>query len=174
MEYMYESQNCKAKIKNVNNDVTVSGIIKDLKNKKIKYVAATPPDYRATFSGSGLPFQNQLQAFDNTPNVGEITLDHNNQFIIKLMMPNSYAVGLGSVIVPPTLFLIYDDKTISIKLSEGIPYRHLTYPIQRSGVEFYATQFNLFPIAQDKQLILSRYPQTNNQASDYFGYRPPL
>lgn len=180
METAFESLYCKGKIQKVNNDITVIGILNDhVKNRKIKYIAACPADYRSTWTGSGLPFKDQEQAFDNSPNIGEISLNFDNEFKIQLMLPNSYAVGLGSIIIPPTLYIMYVDeedkhKKITIKLSHGIPYRHLTYPMERKGPEFYATQFKLFPKSQWIQAIESSYPKVNQQYPDYYGARPPL
>jgi hypothetical protein len=175
MENTFESEYCRAKIQRVKNDVTVTGTINDhVIDHKIRYIAAAPPDFKASFTASGLPFQGQEQAFDNTPNSGEIILNNMNEFKIDLMMPNSYGVGLGSVIVPPTLYIMYQNKTITIKLSKGIPYRHITYPMQRAGPEFYDTQFNLFPKSQWVQCVESSYPKINKQWDDYWGPKPPL
>jgi hypothetical protein len=179
METEFVSQYCRAKIQTVNHDIIVQGVINDhVKERKIRYIAAAPADYKNTFSGSGFPFVSQLQAFDSTPNFGDIGLTFQNEFKIKLILPNSYAVGLGSIIVPPTLFIMYynennQEKLISIKLSDGIPYRHITYPIERKGPEFYNTQFYLYPMDQWKQLEKSGYPKINKQYKSYFSQRPP-
>lgn len=175
---------CQYHIQKVNNsDIKVKGIIQDnVQEGKIAYVAATPADYRASFTGSGLPFANQLQAFDNTPNRGEITLGPNNSFEIDLVMPNSYMVGLGSVKVPPTLYIEYLDddnnlQLIPIKISDGIPYRTLTYPMTpraRSGAEFYDSQFYLDVRSQEKILREAAYPRTNTMPANHWGTKPPM
>ena len=51
-------------------------------NNIIYYSAANPPDYRATYTGSGLPFANQHIAFENSPNKGKSDLLDGN-FEIK-------------------------------------------------------------------------------------------
>ncbi len=110
-------------------DLIVTGVIHDnVKDNTIYYIAAAGPDRRASYTGSGLPFANKAQAFEKTSNVGKVILDINNRYNIKLITPNSYLVGLGSVTVPPTLFIHYYDsknvrKNISLKVSESIPYR---------------------------------------------------
>ena len=86
---------CKGEIAIVNSDLELTGQIEEqVKDNAIHYVASAPPDHRASFTGSGLPFANQLQAFDNTPNQGRAVLDNQNTFKLKLIMPNSYMVGL--------------------------------------------------------------------------------
>jgi hypothetical protein len=76
-------------------DIVIKGRIEDqVKDNKIFYIAAAPADHRATFTGSGLPFYNQIQAFEGTPNIGIVEIKQNNTFEIKLMTPNSYNVGL--------------------------------------------------------------------------------
>lgn len=177
----FESQHCRAHIKCFNNhDVTIEGVIHDnVKDDTIYYIAAAPADHRATFTGSGLPFQNQVQAFDNTPNSGKIKLGFSKQFKIDLAFPNAYQTGLGSVTIPPTLYVMYinnnnQSRTVAIKISDGIPYRMLTYPMKRSGPQFYDTQFKLFPMSQWKQLVLSGYPSKNEMEPDFWGHKPPL
>ena len=178
----FQMQYCRGHLiyNSIKNDITVFGTIDDnVRQNTIYYIAATPADHRATFTGSGLPFANQTQAFDNTPNKGKLTLESGNSFQIKLMTPGSYMVGLGSMTIPPTLYILYennngDSRTITIKLSDGIPFRGLTYPMQRSGPEFHNTQFKLYPLDQWKQLVLSGYPQSNKIPEDYWGYKPPM
>lgn len=162
-------------------DINVKGSINEfVKDKKIRYIAACPADYKYTFTGSGLPFQNQLQAFENTPNIGIITLSYNNTFNINLMYPNSYQVGLGSVLLGPTLYLQYYDKNenekiITIKLGNNIPYRNATYPNGRgrNKVGFYDTQFTLVPRTQEQILRSSKYPNQNQTYDNFWGLRPP-
>jgi len=179
----FKTMFCNGQINEISKyDVVVKGRIDDqVKDNKIFYIAASPADHRATFTGSGLPFYNQIQAFDGTPNVGIVEIKSDNTFEIKLMTPNSYTVGLGSVTVPPTLFVEYTDmsgakKNISIKLSEGIPYRTLTYPLTprpRNGATFYDSQFYL-PVRSQEQILLdSSYPKTNIMPDNWFGMKPP-
>ena len=166
------------------NDIKIVGRIDDrLGDKRVYYIAAAPADHRATFTGSGLPFANQLQAFEGTPNVGVVNVNElDNSFEIELMTPNSYMVGLGSVLVPPTLYMEYLDgdrkvRRIAIKVSNGIPYRMLTYPMvprPRSSVQFYDSQFYL-PVRSQEQILLdSGYPLINVMPENHWGLKPPL
>lgn len=183
-ETNFETMFCRGKINIMTNkDLIIRGRIDDtVQGGEIFYAAASPADHRATFTGSGLPFYNQLQAFDNSPNIGYAKLDEKNNFTIQLMVPNSYAVGLGSVIVPPTVYIEYTNgnneaRLITVKVSEGIPFRHLTYPMNpraRMDATFYDSQFGLQVRSQEQILLESAYPKVNKTPSNYFGTKPPL
>jgi hypothetical protein len=166
-----------------NTDMIVYGKLKEfVKNNTIYYLAANPPDYRATYTGSGLPFANQHQAFENTPNKGKVQVI-DGTFEIKIMYPNSYYIGLGTVLVPPTLYLEYyntEGKTrkVSIKLSDGIPYRLLSYPMQntlpRKDAMFYSFGWQM-PVRTQEQVIRdSAYPDKNIMHANFWGLKPPL
>ncbi len=181
---IFDMNDCKVK-ENYKWDMKVTGNINEfVKDKKIKYIAASPADHRSSYTGSGLPYQNQLQAFDNTPNIGIADLTYNNSFTIDLMYPNSYQIGLGSVLQGPTLYIQYHDvnqkeKILSICIGQPIPYRQLTYSDgqytrARKDVTFYDTQFNLKPRSQEDILRSSAYPCDNNMNVDFWGSRPPL
>ena len=161
------------------NDIHVYGkITEPVDSDEVRYIAANPPDYRATFTGSGLPFANQDQAFDNTPNTGYVKLV-DGTFEIHLMYPNSYYIGLGTVMIPPTVYLLYKnrdgvDRRVSIVLSEGIPYRTLTYPSQRGNVGFYEGGWRLPVRTQEEVLRDSRYPSTNYTSPNFWGLKPRM
>lgn len=165
-------------------DIIVQGIIREnVDNNEIYYIASAPPDYRATYTGSGLPFATQEQAFDNSPNFGKVVLT-DNTFDIRLMFPNSYYVGLGTVIVPPTLYIQYvsaitkEKRNITIKLSDGIPYRMLSYPIEhtraRTDAMFYKDGWEMPVRTQEQILRDSGYPSVNKMHSNFWGLKPPL
>jgi hypothetical protein len=166
--------------------LVVSGKIKDdVKDNKLHFMAAAPPDYRASYSGSALPFTSQLQAFDNTPNRGIVKVSPTGEFTISLMTPNAYYVGLTTVYVPPMLFLEYatpngDRRNINIRLSDGIPYRSLTWPgpgqntTPRGNAMFYGTQFSLPVRSQEQILRDSAYPAKNHMEPTFWGLKPPL
>lgn len=166
-----------------NKDMVLYGKLKEaVKNNVIYYYAANPPDYRATYTGSGLPFANHQQAFENTPNKGKVNVV-NDTFEIQLMYPNSYYVGLGTVLIPPTVFIEYETRqghtrVIDIKLSDGIPYRLLTYPMQytmaRKDAMFYSHGWKLPVRTQEQVLRDSAYPQFNKMYSNFWGLKPPL
>lgn len=182
----FETIYCSGSIVDVDGDardIRVMGRIQEpVKDNRIYYIAAAPPDYRATFTGSGLPFASQQQAFENTPNTGSAELTIDNRFDIALMFPNSYYVSLGSVIVPPTLFLEYtttdgQKRHLSIKISDGIPYRMLTYPAQftraRQDPSFYAGGWQMPVRTQEQILRDAAYPATNKMAPNFWGLKPP-
>lgn len=160
-------------------DVIVRGRVHDnIKGGVIHYLAAAPIGRNASFSGSGLPFANAEQAFHNTPNKGTLELKMNNTFEIVLAVPNSYYVGLGTVLVPPSLFLSYENgietKKIKVKLCEPVPYRMLSYPMSetyaRNGSRFYAGGFEL-PVRTQEQILLdSAYPSVEHK--DFWGLKP--
>lgn len=190
MASRFENAYCSGTISNDENYdsqlVVKLRIMDPIKDGKVFYIAAAPPDYRATFSGSGLPFATQVQAFQNTPNKGTVEVSGSAQECeINLMTPNSYYVGLGTVYVPPTLYIEYitdndQKRNISIKLSDGIPYRSLTHPgpgqntAVRANPMFYATQFGLPVRSQEQVLRDSAYPRENKMAPDFWGLKPPL
>jgi hypothetical protein len=167
-------------------DITIIGTLKEpILEDIIYYIAASPPDYRTTYTGSALPFANQSQAFDNTPNKGTVRVQ-GGQFKLDLMYPNSYMVGLGSVTVPPMVHLEYkllsgQKRNVSIKISDGIPYRSLTYPTGGDGncarrdATFYSVHHCL-PIRNSQEQILreSGFPEKNQMPSNFWGKKPAL
>ena len=177
-------------------DMVVKGRINDrVVGGVIHYVAAAPPDYRATFTGSGLPFANAEMAFSQTPNRGVVKLGLNNSFEIKLAYPNAYYAGLGTVYVPPTLYIsykamnfektVFNDREVAIKVSEGIPYRFLTYPgwntKARKDAGFYAGVSGEkevgwdMPVRTQEQILRdSAYPMKNIMDEGYWGVRPAI
>jgi hypothetical protein len=143
----------------------------------IKYNASSPPDYNSNFSGSGLPFPNEEVAFENTPNKG-ITEVKNGDFSFVIRYPNSYYTNMGTIYVPPQvrLMLVNKDNTelsdiLTVNLGEGIPFRTLTWPVQRNwnnGPLFYNNQ-NL-PVRSQYQILLdSAYPSTNIMPKNFWG-----
>jgi hypothetical protein len=147
-------------------------------------MAANPPDFRTSYSGSALPFASKDQAFEESPNIGKVTIV-NSKFTIKVLFPNSYMIGLGSVLIPPTVYLQYittkdnEVHNFSIQVSNGIPYRTLTYPLAggcaRQQSVFYSNHHCL-PIRKNQEEILrqSAYPQRNIEPSNFWGDKPSL
>jgi hypothetical protein len=169
--------------KNEKYDVIVTGVILDnIKGNIVNYMAASPADRRASFSGSGFPFSSEDQAFGNSPSKGVIKLDNRN-FEIKLLFPNSFYVSLGNKLIPPTLFLKYTttsdtERVITIKLGEQIPYRFLGYPneytMPRKDATFYHAHHNLPVRTQEAVLRDSAYPHVNKMDADFWGLRPSV
>jgi hypothetical protein len=156
-------------------------ILDQVRDSKIFYIAANGPDRRASFSGSGLPFANQEQAFAYTPNVGDTQLGPDGSFSIDLITPNSYMVALGSVTIPPSLFIQYfrpdgTARTVTIRVAEAIPYRTLTYPVDprpRANSTFYDSQF-IFPVTtQEQHFYDSAYPCNRKTHPNFWGLKYP-
>lgn len=152
--------------------------------KKISYIAAMPAEKRITFTGSCLPFANSLQAFENTHNKGDIKIQ-GDSFTFTIYNPNSYYMGLGSVLIPPTIHLVYetengDIENVSIIVNNPIPYRNLTYPDGQFTIardkNFYFEQGERLPVRTQESILRSAgYPIKTRQAhANFWGKKPPL
>jgi len=144
----------------------------------VEYVAAAPPDFRSSFSGSALPFANPDQAFSKTPNTGNVMLNENGIGSFEIMMPNSYMIRLGTIQVPPTVFVSYTNalkqkQVANLQLCEPVPFRSMTYPSLRKDAMFYKNE--MVPIStQETILRASAYPTENMTPPNFWGQRPPL
>lgn len=170
----YKMDNYKI-INKSNSDITINITFTDIiKNNVIKYISANPAERRTSFTGSGLPFFNKDQAFENTTNKGTMNIV-NQTCKIDLKLPNSYMNF--DIKIPPTLYINYETidgkmKDIEIILSEGIPFRSLGYPKNRKDANFYNTQFTLPVRNQEEILINSAYPKINHMPKDFWGLKP--
>lgn len=168
-------------LNNGDGNVTVRGTVQShAMDPVIVFWASNPPDYRASFSGSGLPFANPGQAYDKTPNYGAVRAV-NKQFEFKIKLPNAYYAGLGSLYIPPHVNIKVcepgaADKHHVVELGQGVPYRSLTYPDfgnkPRIGSMFYC-QPNLPVRSQEQILKDSAYPSEHVMNDDFWGLRPP-
>ena len=162
----------------VNINISIDDVVDD---GVIQYLAAAPPDYKTSYSGSGLPFHSYEQAFHNTPNKGSVVLS-GNEANISLVYPNSFYMALGTVIVPPTVYLFYTSggiqKEKAIKLSDGVPYRLLSYPMKftkaRENVMFYDGIWQLPVRTQEEILRDAGFPAKNKMANNFWGLKPPV
>ena len=146
----------------------------------VQYWAPSPPDYRHSFSGSGLPFPNEEVAFSNSPNVGRALLGKDGSFSIKLMYPNSYYKRMGAEKVGPVVKLLFNDqdgnmygKIITVSLGEGIPYRSLTWPKKRDwliGPMFFAGNDKLPARTAYKTFQSFYYP--TREYDNFWGLQP--
>jgi len=175
--------NIKVDSKQNNNQYVITGKVSggNLMSKLfVKYSASNPPTYNSNFSGSGLPYPNEYVAFENTPNKGVVEVVNGN-FTIKIKYPNSYYDNMGTIYVPPQIkLLLVNDKNkelgnaIVVKLGDGIPFRTLTWPVQRNwnkGALFY-NNTNL-PVRTQYQILLdSAYPSVNKMPNNFWGLRP--
>ena len=140
------------------------------------YVAAAPPDYRSSFSGSALPFTHATQACYNTPNRGKVHVAGDGSFEVNLLAPNAYYVAHGTVRVPPTLHLVYSltgrREQVSLPVAHGVPFRSLTYPPSRKDATFYAPEHPKVRSQYDI-LVASAFPEYNIEPANFWGTRPP-
>ena len=162
--------------------VTVSGkLIHTPDDKIIAYVAAAPVEFRSSVMGSGLPYMSKEQAFFNTPNQGIARCD-NQSFRLSIDMPGSYYAGLGTVLIPPTLFLTYMIKgnniVTHIPMDEPFAFRFNTYPMQytaaRTSPEFYKISPEPMVRSQEAILRASAYPSDNVMPDNFWGTKPPV
>lgn len=168
------------KIQDTNNGLVVSGKL-NLPNFSeklfVKYTASSPPTYNSNFSGSGLPYPNEIVAFENSPNKGVAEVI-NGDFSFTIKYPNSYYMNMGTIYIPPQvkLLLVNKDnkemgKPLTINLGNGIPFRTLTWPIQRDwnkGAMFYNNQD--LPVRSQYQILLdSAYPSINKIPNNFWG-----
>lgn len=150
-------------------------------NTEVRYIAASPADRNGSFSGSGLPFASEEQAFDSTPNSGTLQIGVGGAYTVRVLYPNSYYRHLGSDLVAPTLYVAYKSEgrpvTVETPLGHPIPFRTLTYPAARHDVSFYdrGSHDELNPErdvrTQERILRESGYPLT--QPDDFWGLVVP-
>lgn len=141
----------------------------------LTYVAASPPDRRSSFTGSGLPFPSAAMAFSGRPNRDKITTDVLGFFQFTCDMPNAYYTVLGSRYVGPAVYVSDGKKIVTVPIYPGIPYRKLTYPNERRNVAFYGTYDSLPVRGQEEILRSSQYPGPYGHESDLFwGLKPPV
>lgn len=175
----YTTRGSQGKIVKSNGLITVEGLItEEFVPSSVKYIAARPADSRFAFSGSGYPFADKQQAFDNTPSKGFLKTK-GAAFRVTIETPNSYYSDLGKTLVAPTLFILYknnsgEHKVIEIEVDNQIPYRFLQYPEQRRDATFYHAHHNLPVRSQEQVLIDSQYPASKKMANDYWGLRPAM
>lgn len=183
----FEKLDCKGIVSNVGSgDVLVQGEVKSkTPDPTIVYWAPNPPTWSQSYSGSGLPYHDSIQAYQKTPNVGSVKAV-NRKFEFRIKFPNAYYVGLGSLYVPPIIhFKICEEECNekeyhTIELGKGIPFRTLTYPSPpskkpRDSPVFYHCDKNKLPVrSQERVLRDSGYPEDNRMPDDFWGLKPPL
>ena len=147
------------------------------KNTYVSYMAAQPPNYRQSYTGSGLPFPDAISAHQSTKNIGKFH-PKSNKFSIKLPFPNAYYSHLGTRLVPPHVRLTIVNKSESvtefIELGENIPFRTLSYqsnPVPRMTPGFYNRSHLKIPRSQEKILRSSGF--TLKTPSNFWGMAIP-
>ena len=183
----FEKLDCKGVVLNqCDGDILIQGEVKSkTPDPKIIYWAPSPPTYSSSYSGSGLPYHDSIQAYGRTPNIGAVKAV-NRKFEFRLKFPGSYYVGLGSLYVPPMFhFKICENGNESneyhtIELGNGIPFRTLTYPsppsnIPRTSPMFYHCTKDQLPVRTQEQILRdSGYPKENKMPDNFWGRKPPL
>ena len=113
----------------------------DIDYNRVEYIAASPPDSRTSFSGSGLPFTSRDQAMWNTPNTGTFYVNDDGIGTVAVYRPNKYYDEKFNV-VPPRIELTY--YTNGIKQSSNIildkadiTNRTLRYDTERVSPVYY-------------------------------------
>jgi hypothetical protein len=149
--------------------------------QKIAFLAAAPVEFRTSIMGSGLPYATKEQAFHNTPNQGVVPVSK-KQFVITMETPGSYYVGLGTVLIPPVVFLTYlikgDSIIVQLPVDDPFAFRFNTYPMQftapRSSPLFYSICPEQPARSQEEILRASAYPSDNQMPPNFWGTKPPL
>lgn len=118
--------------RNQNGSILVTGNIDRFAGspQQIQWLAPKGIHRGMSFAGSGLPYHNADQAFENTQNKGLIN-SPDGSFVIEMStFPSAYYTGLGSTYVPPVLMLETVKAGSSDKFRthvflcpEGVPYR---------------------------------------------------
>ena len=182
----FEKIDCKGvAVNGGNGDVLVQGEVKsNTSNPTIVFWAPNPPTWSQSYSGSGLPYHDSIQAYEKSPNVGAVKAI-NRKFEFRIKFPNAYYVGLGSLYVPPVVhFKVCEEGSDgkqyhTIDLGKGVPYRTLTYPAPpsnrpRDSPMFYYCSKTKLPVRTQEQVLRdSAYPDDNKMHDDFWGLRPP-
>ena len=184
-ELFFDKSLCSGKvINNGSGNITVTGHLKEGNmNSKIMFFAANPPKVLSQgFSARGLPYPNPETAFENTPNKGAVKIE-GGKFEFRVQYPNSYYAGLGSLLIPPSVFVKVCEANGSndvniIELGKAIPFRLLTYPtghdsVPRENPHFYSGREQLPVRTQEDILRASGYPEKNATPNNFWGGAVP-
>jgi hypothetical protein len=146
---------------------------------RLIYFAAAPAFRHASYTGSGLPYASAKQAMQSSPNRGLLKNVGTNFTITIPSVPGSFYTGLGTRLVPPTIFIAYkrNNKDISTAIPlniQALPYRLLTYPSTRNNSLFY--DGSKLPVrSQEEVLRSSGYPiDTLTTPTNHWGLKPPM
>jgi len=178
----FENEYCQANLMFLNRkDMKVECRFKmNATGKKLYWWAAAPPCYGISLSGSGMPYANAVQAYDNTINKGIIDVSSGNGVVFEMKYPNAYYIGLGSLYVPPHINMKLTDGSSEVQwvipVDNGIPFRMLTYPtgqstIPRNSCMFYEGK-PWGARSQEEILRASEYPSVHQMPTDFWANRP--
>jgi hypothetical protein len=183
----FEKLDCNGVVINAGTgDIVVQGEVKSkTSDPTIVFWAPNPPTWSQSYSGSGLPYHDSIQAYENSPNVGAVKAV-NRKFEFRIKFPNAYYVGLGSLYVPPVVhFKVCEEECDqkeyhTVELGKGIPFRTLTYPSPpsnkpRDSPLFYYCGKSKLPVRSQEQVLRDAgYPEDNRMPDDFWGLKPPL
>ena len=99
-------------------------------SRVMQYWAANPIYRNYSYAGSGLPYPNPAEAYENTPNQGDVLLDRDGQFEIKLDHPSGYYLRQGKILLKPHVHLQVqgDDTVYTVVISDDFPNRLKNLP----------------------------------------------
>lgn len=169
---------CSYKVYTYGKDLVIEGNFSSvIDGNVVNFIAPSPPDYRSSFSGSALPYASKKQAYDNTPNIGNVELSTNKSFVIKIAYPNSYYEDFSNNLKTPYVLLNYSfegvEKTLKIELDNIINnIRTLRHHVNHNEL-FYDNESNLEIRSQEKILRDSQLKNINN-INSFWGSRPPV
>lgn len=135
-------------------------IIGNVKNvgmyKKVVVMAPNPIDRMSNYTGSGLPFPNNEIAFENTPNI----VDVSNSGVINTVFsyPNSFYMPDGMNKIISSIFIVFTENNGNVfqkyyKLHDMNVLRTLVNRTARKGPEFYAAKDYILPIATAENVM---------------------
>ncbi len=160
-------------------DLVIQGKFKStVDNNELYFIAGNPPAYITSFTGSALPFTNLEQAYEDTPNQGKVVVTENGEFELRLLYPNAFYEELGNYYIAPHVNLVYSiggvEKRLTLKLTNGIPYRTLTYPMKRMSTDFYDNGWQLPVRSQEDILRSTQFPDVDIKPDNFWGKKPPM
>ena len=89
----------------------------------VTYTASAPPDIRTSLVGSGLPFPNEMVAYENSSNSGRVPIT-NGVFSFNVVYPNSYYQKNGSELVRPHVIFVINNEYYDIGLGPNNYVQH--------------------------------------------------
>lgn len=131
----------------------------------MEVVAPCPPDRRASYTGSALPFPCAGVAFCGTPNRARVAAD--GRIDAAFAYPNAYYLADWNTRVAPSVFVILhppsgDAVFVRLELPDPLPLKTLTHRPERTGPEFYARKADILGV-QSQEAILRAMGATKEQ-----------
>lgn len=140
----------------IENDIVYIKGILDKPFTNAVLMAAAPADRRTSYYGSGLPFPCATVAFNNTPNMFKI---ESPEFATTFRYPNSFYMPNAKDKIPPTIYLIVDDKIDKVhelpdkNSLKTLNPRYKAYDIPREY--FYGFKDAFLPVANAEEIMIA-------------------